>query len=727
MTSDRMWPADAAPRPPIRLLLGCLIGLVVGCGQQDAPQPSGNQTTQVADPQADTSATNAQEETPPSTKPKKKKRRRRERPKRNLSEYGLFQGPMADLEPAEGVVPFELNSSLFSDYAWKSRIIKLPEGQQVKYDEGNTFQFPVGTIIAKTFYFPTDFNDPEKGRRLIETRLLLHRESGWIGVPYLWNEEQTDAVSEVAGAVAEVSWIHYDGSSRSNTYVIPNMNDCKRCHKNEFNEPIGPRARHLNRDYDYPHGPENQLAYWTRTGILTGAPEPSEAPELAVWDDEKSGTIDERARAWLEINCAHCHNSRGPARNSGLYLMASMTDPYKLGVFKTPVAAGRGSGGRSYDIVPGKPDESIMMFRLASTHPGIAMPEFGRTLVQEEANALIRRWIEKMEVPEGFDVDNAIGEFQSLTKEQLQQFAKEVVEQGNSARGEEILHRRRLNCFRCHAVGGIGERVGPDLRELREEKTLEYLIEAVLLPNKFMRKGFETVTVLTDSGQAFSGVVLDESETELVLRDLTRPEIRIPKDTIEDRARGNSLMPTNVISMLTRQDVVDLISFLTELSQPAAASATTEPLIRRWQILDPVPRNITKIDPYKFIADSAARRDLTWEPAYSRLTGELPLDKTITAPQSGRRIVRAEINVVKSGNLHIELNSTDGLRMCLDGVPIETARNISLNVEAGTRLLAFMIDLDERDDKTLRCKIGPAADSPAEVRLAGELRGTTAH
>jgi putative heme-binding domain-containing protein len=278
-----------------------------------------------------------------------------------------------------------------------------------------------------------------------------------------------------------------------------------------------------------------------------------------------------------------------------------------------------------------------------------------------------------------------------------------------------------LNCFRCHAIGGVGERVGPDLLEPRPDKTLEYLIEAVLLPNKVMRKGFETVTVLTDSGHAFSGVLLEETDTELVLRDLTRPEIRIPKDTIEDRVSGISLMPKNVVSMLTRQDVVDLVRFLTELGKPGAPNVAADPVIRRWQVLDPVPKNIAKIDPDKFIADSAMRRDLTWEPAYSRLTGELALETAIVAPQSGRRIVRCEINVVKSGNLPLELNSTDGLLMWLDGVPFEAATHNLLEVEAGTRALTFVIDLDQRNDKTLRCEIGQATDSPAEVRLAGML------
>ena len=128
-------------------------------------------------------------------------------------------------------------------------------------------------------------------------------------------------------------------------------------------------------------------------------PSPAEAPRLAVWDDPKSGTLDARARAWLEINCAHCHNPQGPARNSGLDLLASQQKPTSFGIGKPPVAAGIGSGGLAFDIVPGQPDKSILVYRIASTHPGIMMPELGKRLVHDEGVALIREWIAAMPAP----------------------------------------------------------------------------------------------------------------------------------------------------------------------------------------------------------------------------------------------------------------------------------------------------------------------------------------
>ena len=137
------------------------------------------------------------------------------------------------------------------------------------YRDDDAFEFPNGKVMAKTFAFPTDGRDPSKGRRLSETRILDGQPEGWIGLPYIWNKAQTDAVLDVAGDIVDVSWVHTDGRFRSDNYIIPNANQCKGCHKQgEDVVPIGPKARHLNRDFDYSHGKENQLAYWARVGRL---------------------------------------------------------------------------------------------------------------------------------------------------------------------------------------------------------------------------------------------------------------------------------------------------------------------------------------------------------------------------------------------------------------------------------------------------------------------------
>lgn len=305
-----------------------------------------------------------------------------------LSSYKFFDGPLRELRPTKGVYAYTINSPLFSDYAFKQRMISLPEGTRMSYQEKETFVFPEGTTLIKNFYYPSDFSKPEEERRLMETRLLVLREGTWQPLTYIWNEEQTEAYLEVAGQTVSVSWTQGTGVLRSIDYSIPNLNQCRGCHlKGDKVMPIGPSARQLNVG--------DQLSRWSKAGLVDGLPEASHIPRLANYEDPKE-PLEARARAWLEINCAHCHRPDGQGKTSGLHLMADVTSPLALGIGKAPVAAGKGSGGRMFSIVPGAPDESILVYRIESTDPGVMMPEMGRRLVHEEGVSLIREWIQSM-------------------------------------------------------------------------------------------------------------------------------------------------------------------------------------------------------------------------------------------------------------------------------------------------------------------------------------------
>ena len=162
-----------------------------------------------------------------------------EYPYRRLSTYGFFEGEMKNLQASSSILPYEPASSLFTDYALKSRFISIPTSEKVKIHEGN-FQFPTGTILIKNFYYPADFNKPEENLKIIETRLLIHSEKGWEAFPYIWNEEQTDAVLKVVGGELEVKFIQKNGEEQVINYLIPNKNQCKTCHNSsEELAPIG--------------------------------------------------------------------------------------------------------------------------------------------------------------------------------------------------------------------------------------------------------------------------------------------------------------------------------------------------------------------------------------------------------------------------------------------------------------------------------------------------------
>jgi uncharacterized repeat protein (TIGR03806 family) len=313
-----------------------------------------------------------------------------------LSEYNFFQGALADLLPAPGVVPYGVNTPLFSNYAEKLRFIRLPAGKKAAYNDSVVFELPQGTVLIKNFYYPRDFRKPDGARFLLETRLLVHTPNGWEAWPYVWNEEQTEAFYDPAGEAKMVSYTDKKGKKVTTQYLIPNKNQCKGCHTRGDNfQPIGVNARQLNGAFAYPTGTQNQLTYWAATGMIDLPAEVSQLPRLAVWDDASTGDLNSRARAYLDANCGHCHSRTGPANTSGLFLDIHEQRPVHLGVNKAPVAAGRGSGNFSFDIVPGQPQRSILIYRMKANDPAIAMPEIGREQVHIEGVALIEEWIRK--------------------------------------------------------------------------------------------------------------------------------------------------------------------------------------------------------------------------------------------------------------------------------------------------------------------------------------------
>jgi uncharacterized repeat protein (TIGR03806 family) len=281
-----------------------------------------------------------------------------------LSDFHFFDGD----RPNAGVVAYHLTTPLFSDYAEKDRYIFIPKGQKAGFDGDGKIVFPVGAAIIKTFRY---------GVTKIETRVLLHRANGWVALPYVWAGD--DAVLKRAGTRIDMT-VHGQAIS----YAVPNVNQCKECHASDGAiMPIGPKAANIE---------AVQMTGLRKAGMIAGL---AKFVPMPRWDDG-AAPLATRARAYLDVNCGHCHNPKGAASNSGLFLGWTMTDRTALGIGKRPVAAGRGSGGYDFAIDPGHPERSILIHRMQSTEPGIAMPEVGRAMVHDEGVALVSAWIKAM-------------------------------------------------------------------------------------------------------------------------------------------------------------------------------------------------------------------------------------------------------------------------------------------------------------------------------------------
>lgn len=333
-----------------------------------------------------------------------------------LSEWGMLQRRAGYLQPAAAVLPYDLNTPLFSDYAHKLRTLWLPPGSVAQYGEAQ-FDYPLGTVLSKTFYYPkdaqgqllfeqTELRDPQRGValarvQLIETRILLRQQDGWVALPYVWDAAQQEAHLEWAGARVELNVRDATGQAQSLTYQVPDANQCAGCHEERAGQgvvPLGPKARHLNKAFAYADGVRNQLQDWQQRGWLRGLPDMAGVPQNALWPQARAGeSLQQQARSYLDVNCAHCHNAQGPARTSGLLLDTATAMGIPFGLCKQPVAAGKGSGDRLVDIHPGRPAQSVLVFRLESVDPSIMMPELGRSMAHKEGVELLTRWIASLD------------------------------------------------------------------------------------------------------------------------------------------------------------------------------------------------------------------------------------------------------------------------------------------------------------------------------------------
>ncbi len=386
----------------------------------------------------------------------------------SLSQYGLFSMANDPRSAPNGRgVPFDLNSALFSDYAVKYRVLYLPPEnlaapngalKKATYkDRSNgvtaTLEFPVGTVIAKTFAFRDD--TPALTENVVETRLLIKRQTSrgvnWVGLPYVWQKNAqgalTSAVLRVQGEEQAVSYDFIDpdedvkdieGNPQRYTgtvarYGVPPALTCISCHGGDDREsgapPIGLKPRYLNRNNTYGGAQVNQLTYLAQQQLLQGLPANfagiEKHPRWNVPGDDRvvggvasapaadsSDDIHGRVRAYLEVNCMHCHQPNGNASNSGLFLDSFRTVNVQYGICKEPVAAGRGSGDNQYDIVPGVSADSILNFRVNSAEAGIRMPPLARSVVHGEAAELLVRWVDTvLPTPDTEDEEVCTGPF----------------------------------------------------------------------------------------------------------------------------------------------------------------------------------------------------------------------------------------------------------------------------------------------------------------------------
>jgi uncharacterized repeat protein (TIGR03806 family) len=288
-----------------------------------------------------------------------------------LSQLNLFSGDLGDLNISPRTFKYDLNTRLFTDYAHKLRVIALPDGTVLEYSGDGFPAFPNGTLIAKTFYYNLDETDVSVGKKILETRVLIRENDTWIIGNYKWNDAQTDANFTEDESVVKVNWVSPEGSNMTVDYQIPAKNDCTKCHSNTGNiTPIGPKLRTMNFEIDG----INQLQKFIDAGQLTNAPSPSTIGALPNWENTNL-TLEERSRAYFDINCAHCHSPGGFCDDQSTLDLRFETTFDDTNIFI-----------RRFSISS----------RMSAYSPGTSMPFIGTTMVHTEGYALIQEFLDTL-------------------------------------------------------------------------------------------------------------------------------------------------------------------------------------------------------------------------------------------------------------------------------------------------------------------------------------------
>lgn len=335
-----------------------------------------------------------------------------------LSDYHFFEGNadqntpftavMKDLNPSLDVLPYEPASVLFSDYAHKKRFVWMPKGTKATYDgDGKTLQFPVGAVLIKTFYYDDVQGFAAGTRRIIETRIMIKKATGWIFADYVWNAAQTEALLDNSGSFTQVNWLE-NGVPKTANYRIPSEEQCIVCHKKReivngveitAYTPIGTKPQNLNFNRTYGTQSKNQLMKWIEQGYLENNFTLPTAANSTIDYSDTSKPLELRVRSYFDINCAHCHaNDRHcDYRPMRFAFSETANNPANMGVCVETQDMQDFDPALSKIVNPGNINRSMLYHRINTTDEAYRMPLHGRTVIHTEGVQMIEQWINSLQ------------------------------------------------------------------------------------------------------------------------------------------------------------------------------------------------------------------------------------------------------------------------------------------------------------------------------------------
>ncbi len=546
-----------------------------------------------------------------------------------LSETGLFSDKK-EFRLAPGVIPYTINAEAWHDHARAQRVVAFPGTTQLGvyeetdgykgYQEG-AWSFPEGSVIAKTLSLEMEAGNPNSTRK-IETQVLHRYKDQWHAVNYLWNDDQTDAdlaPDEASDSVYKVKDSWAPGGVRMQSWHHASRTECILCHNNRTGNTRSFNLAQLNVG--------DQLDRFAENGFFQ-KPLPGVRPKITNPHDSEAN-LDERARAYLHVNCTHCHTRGGGG--TAMFQTRLEFDLEDTVLVNSKPTQGDLGIQNPHLITPGDPYRSVLYHRMAKHGPG-RMPHFGSRVIDQKGLALIRKWIYKMSPqdtkPTAEIHDGALKDFKAgslLAAEKLlskvesalllaDTFAGKDLNQGNilaaidkaashqnvfvrdlflhfqeqslttnriglspssaeilalegdRQRGRTLFRRADILCLNCHRVDGMGREFGPDLDGIGRKFNREQLLDQILRPSNMIHPDYVIQEVELLNGKRLSGFIRQRSGMGIVLRDAANQDHHIASNKIQEiRPSLYSAMPQGITQNLTAQEAADLVDYLRSL------------------------------------------------------------------------------------------------------------------------------------------------------------------
>ncbi len=348
---------------------------------------------------------------------------------------------------------------------------------------------------------------------------------------------------------------------------------------------------------------------------------------------------------------------------------------------------------------------SLLGIKGVSTMLAKSLPKTGLSPVMAKAGLRIAREGGRNEpdlvvaLTRGADLESAgLG----LTDAEMKEIGVRAAHKGNAARGEAIFRRKDISCLSCHAIGGAGGKVGPDLTSIGASAPVDYLIESVFYPNRKIKEGYHSILIETKDGDELSGILIRENSEQLVLRNAIDQEVSVPKNNIKSRTLGNSLMPSGLVDSLTSAQQLDLFRFLSELGKPGSFDASKGNVARAWKLF-PQTVDIAQFGDAGILKIKLS--DHQWLTAFSLVDGRLLKAELAAALKSVENrsplsvFASAQLQVAAPATIHLQLTGASNSPIWIDGKPAKPDTKTELS--AGPHTITVKLD-SKKLPKSLR-------------------------